>query len=301
MLRILGTYNRAAEYLVICSLLLMVYAFGGTVNAKQVGLNEVLGVAPAIIESRDDKVQKIIDSWQNQLGAKSAVFIKEIDSGKKASINQDQQIISASLYKYYVAYQLLLNQDKKPNTLNNQLSNGKTAGECLAQMIVISDNQCSELLGKFVGWANVDKTLKNLGMESTRVNNYTVNGDYRGNKKTTARELGEFIEKLYKRQLLSNDSTELFIRLLSRQKLNERIPVKLPVGISIGHKTGTLEDNRHDAGIIFDSEGNDVVFVVMTHGWSETNISKADASIKQLLNRIITAHENQKRIHPIFN
>ena len=61
------------------------------------------------------------------------------------------------------------------------------------------------------------------------------------------------------------------IDVLKRQRLNDRIPRYLPKNIEVAHKTGELLGAKHDAGIVFASNGDYIIVVL-----SKTNNS-ADA------------------------
>ena len=55
--------------------------------------------------------------------------------------------------------------------------------------------------------------------------------------------------------------------LLKDQRVNNRLPVGLPKGTVIAHKTGDLEGVVHDAGIVFGPK-TDYLVVVVSGPWA---------------------------------
>jgi len=52
--------------------------------------------------------------------------------------------------------------------------------------------------------------------------------------------------------------------MLLRQQVNDRLPMMLPRGVRVAHKTGEFQTTRHDAGVIYGLEGPQYVLVVLT-------------------------------------
>ena len=52
--------------------------------------------------------------------------------------------------------------------------------------------------------------------------------------------------------------------MLKRQKFRAGIPAKLPAGIEVAHKTGTVTRVHHDAGVVY--APRPYVLVVLTRG-----------------------------------
>lgn len=68
--------------------------------------------------------------------------------------------------------------------------------------------------------------------------------------------------------LLSETSTDYFMRLLANQQLDYALNTGLSDTVSFAHKTGILDSVSHDAGIITDTDGQEYIAVVMSDGWS---------------------------------
>ena len=57
------------------------------------------------------------------------------------------------------------------------------------------------------------------------------------------------------------------LALLKNQRINNRLPVGLPAGPVIAHKTGDLDDALHDAGLVYGPKTTSVA-VMMSPSWN---------------------------------
>lgn len=112
----------------------------------------------------------------------------------------------------------------------------------LKRIAEISDNYASVMLAEKIGWDKVRNQVDKIGASSTTIKHPIT---------STASDVALFFEKLYERQVVSEDASNKIINLLSQSRLNDRIPVYLPKDVKVAHKTGELSRVRHDAGIVF--------------------------------------------------
>jgi beta-lactamase class A len=64
---------------------------------------------------------------------------------------------------------------------------------------------------------------------------------------TTARELGQLLRAIFRREILTPEACDEMIQLLERSSRN-RIANGVPRDIPVGHKSGYFPGLRHDAG-----------------------------------------------------
>lgn len=219
------------------------------------------------VQKESDELQKIIDDFTATYHGNVAVVATDLATGASASVNGDMQMVSASVYKLFVAWGIYQKVDAGQLSLNSKTTvGGQTVAQCLDVMITISDNDCGYALGKIAGWAALDAQLAAKGYTKTKINNYDKSGGLAGDKMTSANDVSRFVVALYRGELLSPASTEAFIALLKADKLNTWLPSGLPEGTVIAHKTGALYNVVHDAGVVYSGTG-DYTVVVMTQGW----------------------------------
>lgn len=130
--------------------------------------------------------------------------------------------------------------------------------EALELMVTVSDNSSALALWRLLGPANVNATLARAGLSA-----FHVALDQSEENVATPRAVGQLFTLLARKQLISAGASERMLARLSRQKINDRLPARLPPNTVVAHKTGNLVGLVHDAGIIFTASGPRVV-VAMT-------------------------------------
>lgn len=222
----------------------------------------------ALEKEISDRLEEYQGDW--------SVYIKNLENGKTISINE-HSMESASLIKLYIAgatYELIE---------QGVLEETDTIKNALSQMIVVSDNESSNVLvramydegGEFQeGLAVVNDFIRRYGFTNTE----QVNGiadpslwvtDGRVNMTSTA-DCGKLLEMIYNRELVSHFSSFRFEVLLNKQEVNYKIPAGLPEDVHISHKTGEVDDTENDAAIIYTPYG-DYIFCIMSTQLTDTN------------------------------
>lgn len=136
--------------------------------------------------------------------------------------------------------------------------------------IVKSSNLATNLVLDEVGTAAVNETLVTLGAATSLVS--------RGIEDATAREAGmqnvvsaaglaHSLQALSAGTALSHSGCREILAVLAAQQINDGIPVGLPVGVRVAHKSGWVDGVSHDAAIVWPAEaqgGDPFVLVVCT-------------------------------------
>lgn len=238
----------------------------------------------------EDPVEKLIEEAPQNFNGNMAIFVKDLKTAKTYQVNADQKFTSASLYKLAVMYKTYDSLAKNEISLDGILSGnsanldkmlsgaqngqGQTlqiqspnpsqtsqtiayqVSEALRLMITISDNYSALILAERLGWQNIDQLMEDEGFLDIDL----IDADQ---PTITARAVGALLEKIYRNQAVSSQSSEEMKKLLLDQKINDRIPKYLPEDIKVGHKTGELDNLRHDAGIVL-GQKSDYIFVFLT-------------------------------------
>lgn len=173
------------------------------------------------------------------------IAVKDLSSGRTAYVNPDEVFETASLYKLFVMVELY--RQRTAGTLSFS-EPGITSN--LEAMITVSDNDAAETLWRRVGIANINTTMRNLGLPHSQVAFVST---------TTPREMGYLLERIALLRAVDADSSAEMIRLLGRQRINDRLPLGLPDGTFVAHKTGDLGAMTHDVGIVYAPTGPFVI------------------------------------------
>ena len=206
------------------------------------------------VAARAAQLQATVDDFVGRETVPFSVVVVELSSGARAQHLANRQLPSASLYKLFVARELLRRIDT--GTLDRQQSagdgKGRTIGECVHDMIVVSDNVCGVAGLQIVGRGALDHRLHADGFVSTTL---------ASPQQTSADDVTKFLTEA------RDDPTQRELYgLLQAQRINDRLPQGLPSGTPIAHKTGDIRHYAHDAGIITTPHG-DVLLAVLSGPW----------------------------------
>ena len=208
------------------------------------------------------RLQAAVDASAARQAVPFSVVAVDRASGARASRLAGRQVLSASLYKLFVARELL--RRVYAGTLDRSApandGSGKTVGECIRAMIVVSDDPCGRAGLRMVGLGALDRGLARDGYVRTSL---------ASPQRTSAADVGLFLGRARDGTLLGSGggaATAELYGLLTRQQVNDRLPVGLPPGTPIAHKTGDRLHWAHDAGIVTTPRG-ELLLVVLSGPW----------------------------------
>lgn len=238
---------------------------------------------------RRDATTVALRQQLGSLGEAYGIVVLDADGVPVFEHQPTEQFQAASLYKLGVAAEVFRQQKQGKLTLKDpliisrdSLADGDTmfaagdigrkitVGEAVDFMITRSSNVAAILLLRRVEQANVNSLLANLGLKDTRLLDRpfrNINGNARN--QTTPRDMGRFFWLLLRGRVVDVDASQALIRLLLRQRIDDRLPAALPKGVPIAHKTGNLVGVVHDAGIIYSPAGPLVVVAMSQDAPSE--------------------------------
>lgn len=208
-------------------------------------------------------LQGAIDAYAARQAVPFGIVAVDLRSGERAERLAGRQVLSASLYKLFVARELLRQITAGALDRESQAGdgNGRTWGQCLTDMIVVSDDPCGVAGLKHVGRGALDPSLHAAGYVGTTLSSP---------QQTTPADVALFLIRTRDGTLLGPDGaapTGKLWELLRRQQVRDRFPRGLPPGTPIAHKTGDRTGWAHDGGVITTPRG-EVLLVAMTGPWS---------------------------------
>jgi beta-lactamase class A len=207
-------------------------------------------------------LQSVVDAFVADQSVQFSVVAVDLSSGARSTHLSDRQVLSASLYKLFVARELLrrLSAGELQRDAPAGDGEGRTIDQCLHDMIVVSDNPCGEAGLRIVGESALTAGLQRDGFVSTLLTSP---------QQTSADDVALFLQRARDGTLLGPgsgaESAELY-QLLREQQVNDRLPTGLPPGTPIAHKTGDRRQWAHDAGVITTPRG-EVLLVVLSGPW----------------------------------
>lgn len=225
-----------------------------------------------------------------------SVAIKNLKTGEEYYKDEEKTFDSGSLYKVWTLLSALRQIEKgelkEDEIISGNIENinkalGQTSDEAelksgeidftireaMRQMITISHNYAAVLLTEKVGVENVQNEINSIGLKNTIINT-------QDRPKTTAKDILILFEKIYKKEGISAWILHEALELLFNQELNDRIPKYLPKEARVAHKTGEIDFQKHDAGIVFTPNG-DYIIVVLSESDNPTAASDRIATISK--------------------
>ncbi|MDD5136589.1 MAG: class A beta-lactamase-related serine hydrolase, partial [Candidatus Omnitrophica bacterium] len=239
-----------------------------------------------------EDVDKTIRGYRGAVG----LVIKDLDTGWQIDANKDIAIPSASIVKIPIMMAVfsaakdgkinlndtieLKNSDKTDGSgvLKNALAGpGYKVEDLISLMITQSDNTAANMLIDRVGIDDLNSRFAKLGLKHTNLSRKMM--DFRSRKSgvenyTTAGDMAYLLEGLYRGKFLGRDVSNRCLEFLAEQKINDRIPRRLPADTTVAHKTGLENGVCHDVGIVYTDKGNFLICVLVKHRSSTARVAK---------------------------
>lgn len=205
-------------------------------------------------------LQAAVDRFVAGQSVPFSIVVEDRSTGVRASHLADRQVLSASLYKLFVAAELLQRIGDGTLDRNAPAEDGRDVGQCIRDMIVVSDNKCGAWGLRTVGSGARDPQLVREGFSGTSL---------ASPQRTTAEDVARFLLRTRDGTLLGPQREALtgeLYRLLQSQEVNDRLTVGLAPGTPLAHKTGDRLHWAHDAGVVA-LRGRELLIVVLSGPW----------------------------------
>ena len=227
-----------------------------------------------------DPAGEALTAFASQQPGRWSLAWQRLPAGEPILVATDEEpMVSASLIKLYIM-----------GAVYERLESGALEQEevypLLFAMITCSDNASANtlicLLGdgdETAGMAAVNDWCAREGYTQTRLNRLMLRDNGLQNY-TTAGDCAAMLSAIYRGDCVSADASREMLSLLLQQTVNDRLPLGLPEGTPIAHKTGDLAGLCWaDAGIVY-SPGGDYILCVISDGTpSEREAKDAMASL----------------------
>ena len=209
-----------------------------------------------------------------KLGGDTGVYVKNLITGETWQRGADVPVVAASVIKIPVMIEAFRAQEDGELSLEEMhaLRDEERMPSCgtlkamhtgiemtlldlVKLMIIVSDNAATNIMISRLGIENVNKTLCSLGCEKTRLNRLLF--DSAASKKgiknyITAGEMGMLLEKLWRGEVVSKETSAQMMEILLDQRLNGKLPFFIDsMGIDIAHKTGEDDGITNDVAIVY--------------------------------------------------
>ena len=243
----------------------------------------------------EEAIKKLIDDFEGKI----SLFISD-EKNNIIKFNENEIVETASCIKLFILIeyynQILQNKKSRDDMISynphiDYEENGSgiiqylddlslTSKNMATLMIIFSDNIATDKMIAYLGFENINNTIKELGFKNTTLNAKKLDFNiYNTVGNTTAFEYAKAYEMLLKKEILTPELCDEIIEILSHQLFNVMLTRFLPPKYIeekgsdnafikyIATKSGALGDEgrkdivtcRNDGGIISTSEGNYII------------------------------------------
>jgi len=204
---------------------------------------------------------------------RAGLYCQDLETGREWSVRGEEPFEAASVIKLPVlveAFRQLeagearedevfaIRQEEKLPSCGalNYLHTGLevTFLDLAVLMIILSDNTATNILIRRLGMDNIDRTIRALGMRSTRLRRLLFDSEAaaRGVKNTISPgEMGRLLAALHRGEVVSPAASARMLQILGDQRLNGKMPFWLDGKVKCAHKTGEDSNITHDVGIVY--------------------------------------------------
>jgi beta-lactamase class A len=233
------------------------------------------------------KLQKDIADEVDDIDGMMAVGIYDLKTGTWVMAHGDEVMPQASSIKITVLLELYrqVQQGKlkfedayvvrqedivQDSDMLGALSPGAriTLRDLATMMMAVSDNGATNVLIDRVGLENVNRTLQELGLRTTKLRRKMMDlkaaGEGRENI-STVREMITLLRLIYEGKVLNAQLTADFWKMLATYKKDSHMRKAVPEEVVVASKHGWLEGVRAESGVIFVKDRPFVISVMTTY------------------------------------
>ena len=253
----------------------------------------------ATAQRNDHKLEKEISSLIKNFNGDIGVYVKNLRNGKIVAINADTIFPTASMIKVPILagvmqkivrkeldyHQKLVYKDSLFYAGEDVLGSFKhdeaiELSKVMMLMLTLSDNTASLWLQSLAGGgAAINSLMETLGLQYTRVNSRTpgreINRAQYGWGQTTPREMATLLEKIYRKEVVSNEASLQMMRMLGRNHWDEEAISAIPPTVAVFSKNGAVNASRSEV-LLVNAPNRPYVFCIITKNnqdqrWNEDN------------------------------
>jgi beta-lactamase class A len=254
----------------------------------------VVALVPAQAQKVNKKLQHALETLTTGFKGDVGIYVKDLHTGKTASINADSIFPTASMVKVPILIGIMDKLNKGELKYHQELTykdslfyagsdllaslkhNEKVElSKVIMLMLTTSDNTASLWLQSLAGTGTrINQILDSIGYTATRVNSRTpgreANREQFGWGQTSPKEMATMFEALANRTLLDTASSEKMLRLLGRNYWDEEALSQIPPDVFVASKNGAVNASRSEAMYVSGKNAR-YVFCICTKNNKDTS------------------------------
>ena len=254
----------------------------------------LVALVPAQAQKVNKKLQHALETLTTGFKGDVGIYVKDLHTGKFASINADSIFPTASMVKVPILIGIMDKLNKGELKYHQELTykdsllyagsdllaslknNEKVElSKVIMLMLTTSDNTASLWLQSLSGTGTrINQILDSIGYTATRVNSRTpgreAGRDKFGWGQTSPKEMATMFETLANRTLMDATSSEKMLRLLGRNYWDEEALSQIPPDVFVASKNGAVNASRSEAMYVYGKNAR-YVFCICTKNNKDTS------------------------------
>jgi beta-lactamase class A len=254
----------------------------------------VVALVPAQAQKVNKKLQQSLETLTTGFKGDVGIYVKDLHTGKIASINADSIFPTASMVKVPILIGIMDKLNKGELKYHQELTykdsllyagsdllaslknNEKVElSKVIMLMLTTSDNTASLWLQSLAGTGTrINQILDSIGYTATRVNSRTpgreAGRDKFGWGQTSPKEMATMFEALAIRTLMDATSSEKMLRLLGRNYWDEEALSQIPPDVFVASKNGAVNASRSEV-VYVSGKNARYVFCICTKNNKDTS------------------------------
>jgi beta-lactamase class A len=254
----------------------------------------VVALVPAQAQKVNKKLQHALETLTTGFKGDVGIYVKDLHTGKMASINADSIFPTASMVKVPILIGIMDKLNKGELKYHQELTykdslfyagsdllaslkhNEKVElSKVIMLMLTTSDNTASLWLQSLAGTGTrINQILDSIGYTATRVNSRTpgreAGRDKFGWGQTSPKEMATMFEALANRNLMDATSSEKMLRLLGRNYWDEEALSQIPPDVFVASKNGAVNASRSEV-VYVSGKNARYVFCICTKNNKDTS------------------------------
>lgn len=236
------------------------------------------------------------------------VAFRDLTSDEGFSIRGGESVPSASTIKLVIMAELLARVHagsmklEDTVTITEQMCTGGdgilkelacghtfTLKEILTLMIIVSDNEATNILIDLLGMESINERAKAMGLSCAHLGRKMMDSEAKKQGRDNyicAADMERILTQIYREQLIGREESRLMLDILLRQQQSGRLQLYLPEEVAVAHKCGDLDFLENDGGIIL-LPAHPYVLVVLT---SQMPSNKEGREVIGHISRIVYDH-----------
>jgi beta-lactamase class A len=254
----------------------------------------LLGLQFCHAQKTDQKLKKKIEELIRGFNGDIGIYVKSLKTGKVVAINADSVFPTASMVKVPILlgvidkinkgelsyHQPIIYKDSLlyagVDILGSYKNNEQVElSKVIMLMLTTSDNTASLWLQSLAGTGtHINEIMQELGYKNTRVNSRTPGREENrttfGWGQTTAFEMANIMERIYRKEIYNDSSCIRMMRLLGRNYWDEQGLSSIPPTVEVFSKNGAVNASRSEVMLVNAAHHPYVVCIITKNNKDES-------------------------------